>query len=216
MIEFPKIETLYDRDEKTHKIIVGQLRCAEFGNIRRWVVTEKIDGCNVRVRLSPDNTVFYGGRTDNAQMQVVLLDFLKNTLPVEKLRSAFETSTDAEVVLYGEGYGEKIQNGGAYRSGVSLRLFDVLVGKWWLEPDAISDVASKLGILTVPAVADASELPESPEDLVALLGNAGNSTVSMEDGGSGIRAEGVVARPVPMLFDRKGHRVVWKLKFKDF
>ena len=99
MREYEKIGTLYDRDEKTHKVIAGQLRCAEFGNVKRWSITEKIDGTNVRVRLSPDNSVFYGGRTDNAQMPVILLDYLKNALPADKLRVAFETSADAEVVL---------------------------------------------------------------------------------------------------------------------
>jgi len=218
MREFPKIETLYDRDEKTHKVIVGQLRCSEFGNVRRWLVTEKVDGTNVRIRLSPDNSVFYGGRTDNAQMPVMLLDFLKNTLPAEKLRAAFATSTDAEVVLCGEGYGEKIQNGGAYRKGVSFRLFDVLIGdKWWLEPEDIADVAQKLGIQAVPVTCNKyGGLPASVVDLLLLLGNDGNSTVATQDGGSGVRAEGVVARPAPMLFDRRGNRVMWKLKFKDF
>lgn len=85
MLEYPKIETLYNRDEKTHRVIPEQLRLAEFGNIRRWQITEKVDGTNIRIGLSPDGNVSFNGRTDNAQLPAPLVSYLQTTFTAEKL-----------------------------------------------------------------------------------------------------------------------------------
>ena len=216
MKEFPKIETLYDRDEKTHKVMPDQLRLLEFALIKRWQLTEKIDGTNVRIGLAIDGTVTYGGRTDNAQMPVTLAEYLRNTFTAEKMHLAFADSLgNAEVVVFGEGYGPKIQSGGAYRSGVAVRLFDVLVGDWWLEPPDVLDVVGKLGVTIVPALGETDYLPRSVDDLRTML-KGGASLAALQDGGAGMRAEGIVARTVPLLFTRKGERLLWKLKFRDF
>lgn len=216
MPEYPKIETLYNRDEKTFGVITDKLRLAEFGNIRRWHITEKVDGTNVRVCLSSDGNVSFYGRTDNADMHINLKEYLQKTFLAEKLLAAFDNAKETEVVLFGEGYGAKIQKGGSYRKGMSFRLFDVSVGRWWLEPAAIADVAAKLNILTVPYLGEIENFPRSADDLKTLLGNDGKSTVAIQDGGTGVRAEGIVARTSPMLFTRRGERLMWKLKFRDF
>src|SRR3972149_6378383 len=170
MIEYPKIETLYDRDEKTRKVLPDQLRMPEFANIKQWFVTEKVDGTNIRVCLSPDGIVTFGGRTDNAQMPVTLMTYLQNTFTSEKMKLVFP-SADSTVILFGEGYGEKIQSGGNYRKGVSFRLFDVMVGQWWLEPENIFDVAEKLGIQITSHLKMIESLPKNAADLTDILGH---------------------------------------------
>lgn len=217
MIEYPKIETLYNRDERTHKVIVGDYRHEAFRNIRYWHVTEKVDGTNVRVSLMPQGEIFYGGRTDAAQMPVFLLDYLRKTLTADVLETAFPRPRESEVILFGEGYGEKIQKGGGnYRKGVAMRLFDVIYGPWWLEPDDVDDVAAKCGILPCPSLGTLEVFPESAEMLASVFRNGGQSIVATEDGGAGLQAEGIVARTIPGLLTRRGHRLMWKLKFKDF
>ena len=69
-MEYPKIETLYDRNED-FKVDTTAIRMAEFELIKRWRVTEKIDGMNVRVvwHANPQNLLFWG-RTDNANLPV--------------------------------------------------------------------------------------------------------------------------------------------------
>lgn len=121
MIEYPKIETLYDRDEK-FKVIPGVLRRPEFALPRRWVVTEKIDGTNIRVGMTADGAVSFAGRTDKAQIPVHLLAYLVATFTRDRMAAAFTPET--EVVLFGESYGAKIQNGGDYRPDVGFALFD--------------------------------------------------------------------------------------------
>ena len=112
-----------------------------------------------------------------------------------------------DVVLFGEGYGPGIQKGGGlYRTEKSFILFDVLVGgRYWLEREAVNDVASKLGIDAVPYLGRMTldqivELAKTP--FPSKIGTA--------------MAEGVVARPIETLFDKRGNRVIIKLKTKDF
>lgn len=109
-------------------------------------------------------------------------------------------------VLYGEGYGAGIQKGGTYRPDKSFILFDVMVdGKWWLDRESTYDIAAKLGVDVVPYLGRMTldqivEHVRSP--FYSKLGTA--------------VAEGIVARPIEPLFDRKGERIIIKLKTKDF
>ncbi len=210
--EYPKIETLYDRDEG-HKVVMGKLRLAEFAIPRQWAITEKIDGTNIRVSIAEDGTVSYGGKADTAQIPAKFVAYVVATLPAEKVLAAFPERDGEPVVIYGEGYGAGIQKGGIYRKDMALRIFDVLVGPWWLEPANVADVAEKLGILTVPQLGTIDTLPASIGDLRDIL--AGGWT-KVAEGGSGDYAEGIVARTVPLLLTRKGERLMWKLKVRDF
>src|SRR5256885_3977409 len=95
MIEYPKIETVFDRDEKTFRVIKERLRCPEYGLITHWKITEKVDGTNVRVGWingpGYERRVEFGGRTDNAQMPTFLLKYLQDTFTPERLAAVFPT-----------------------------------------------------------------------------------------------------------------------------
>lgn len=210
-MEYPKIETLYNRDPNTRKVIPGDLRMPEFGSVRRWHLTEKVDGTNVRVFWDPNtNIVRIAGRTANSQMPITLYEHLGRTF----LPHHFADAQLPKLILFGEGYGEKIQNGGGYRSGVSFRLFDVRIGDLWLEQDSLGDIASLLGIECVPQLGMIEALPKSAWDLKIAFG-AMPLTANL-DGGSGIQPEGIVARTYPLMLTRRGERIMWKLKFRDF
>ena len=222
-MEYPKLETIWNRNDSTFKVQPGAFRQSEFALLKTWHVTEKIDGTNVRVLLQsipssdselPSSAVSYRGRTDAAQMPVVLFEALQQILPAPQVAAAFDPDTNA--VLFGEAYGPKIQKGGGlYRSNPGFRLFDVVVfggdGRaWWLTWENITSVAEKLGIRTVPVLTSATSL----EDACVLV--SGPSQTAKEDGGPGRDREGVVARAEPPLFTRSGRRLMWKLKTKDF
>ncbi len=230
-MEYPKIETLFDRDETTHKVKLGEYRKPEFLIPQTWLVTEKIDGTNVRIELTstvadPNNesepsaaVLRFLGRTDDAKMPTFLYEYLSRTFPVDKVATAFDPGTHA--ILFGEGYGPRINNGGIYRTkeqGVAFRLFDVVVfGKtgrpWWLNWSNVENVAEKLGIRTVPVRGIKATLDKTVEFVKIQT-----SWVSVQDMGSNVgpSAEGIVARTEPLLFTRSGERLVFKLKQKDF
>lgn len=221
-LEYPKIDTLYDRDDKY--IIVGKLRRQEFGNIKRWSITEKIHGTNTRVTLFENGEVFYGGKTDNAIIIPELLDYLKKTFTQEKMEVIFWLPNEPipkSVTIYGEGYGPRIVPGsGAYRKDVSFRLFDCLViseGNWWLERKNLEDVAIKLGIKCVPILGVIDFLPEDILQIEKIFLDNRNRLVAVEeDGLASMTPEGIIAKTDELLFNRKGERVMWKLKIKDF
>jgi hypothetical protein len=206
--EYHKIETLFERDPVTFVVDPAKLKSSVLGTISEWDVTEKIDGTNIRVMLSEAGEVSFGGRTNAAQIPGDLVQYLIRTFQQDKLKAAmWIDGTPTEAVLYGEGYGPGIQKGGGlYRADKAFILFDVLIGgKWWLEEEAIGDVAVKLGIEAVPhlgrhSLSEIVDLVRTP--FPSLFGTA--------------MAEGIVARPIQTLFDRRGERVIIKLKTKDF
>lgn len=226
MSEYHKIETLYERDEQTHRLKPELiLKNRVYGLIKTWQFTEKIDGTNIRCMFTATpqvakdnlNDIFYtrkltfGGKTDNAQIHADLVKYLYETITPEKMAAAFPVADGeppADVVVYGEGYGAGIQKGGDYCAEKRFIVFDVLVGgKWWLAWEAVCDVAAKLGLPTVPFAGEMT-LEDATKAVRAGFPSALN--------GGKMRAEGLVGRPIEALFDKKGHRLIVKLKTKDF
>ena len=206
MSEYHKIETLYERDEKTFKLKEPLiLKNKVYGIIKTWQFTEKIDGTNIRC-IWKDGKLSFGGKTDNAQIHADLIKYLYEAITPEKLQAAFTTCTDA--VIYGEGFGAGIQGGGDYSKDKRFIVFDVLVdGKWWLDWENTCDVANKLGMPVVPFVGEMTL-----EQASNLVRDGFKSRL----GGCTKDAEGLVGRPCEALFDKKGHRLIVKLKTKDF
>lgn len=208
--EYHKIDTLFERDPKSFVVDPARLKASVLGTIDTWEVTEKIDGTNIRVMLSEVGEVSFGGRTNAAMIPAELIQHLVKTFQQDKLKAVlWHDGVPTQVVLYGEGYGAGIQKGGGlYRPDKAFCLFDVLInGEWWLEREAVWDIAAQLKIPTVPYLGRFTL-----EQIVAMVREPYPS--SFGDGTA--IAEGIVARPIETLFDRRGKRVIIKLKTKDF
>jgi ATP-dependent RNA circularization protein (DNA/RNA ligase family) len=206
-MKYPKINTIWKRDEANKfRIVEGDFSKPEFANIRDWLVTEKIDGTNIRVKYEK-GAVRFDGRTDEAQIPAHLFAILQSMFDAHHFESNLDT-VPQKMILYGEGYGPKIQKGGGlYRDDPGFILFDVWVDGWWLNRDSVEDIADKLNIPVVPVLGvmdyqKASELVKSnPASVVADLPKI---------------AEGIVARSHPLVLFRDGTPVMWKLKTRDF
>lgn len=208
MKTYHKIKTLWKREsQKPCNMIVGEYALPEFELLKDidWVATEKVDGTNVRI-MWDRNKVKFGGKTDNAQMPIYLIDKLNELFSGEANEQLFEQTFDfGDVCLYGEGYGEKIQKGGGNYGKVNFVLFDVKVGTFWLSRESVEDIAKKLGIKVVPIVARGT---------LKFLSDFVSKGFSSEWGN--FTSEGIIARPVIELKDRRGDRIITKLKCKDF
>jgi len=206
MNEYNKIQSIFKRDEKTHKFIEGQYSLPEFEYLKdnEWVFTEKIDGTNIRIGWMPEVGINIGGRTDNAQIPTFLYQKLTEIFTNEKLRQVFP---DTEVMLCGEGYGAKIQKGGGnyIPGGVDFILFDIKIGEWWLKRDDIEEIAEQIGLKCVPIVGKGTI-----EHAICGIKNGIPSTFG------GFLAEGLVLKPSVELFSRNGRRIIAKIKHKDF
>lgn len=204
MSEYHKIETLYERDLATFKVKPGVFKNRTYTLLKEWEFTEKIDGTNIRIIWDvTTGKLTLGGKSDAAQLHADLVRYLHENVPVENMRAAFpETS----VVLYGEGYGAGIQKGGDYSSTKKFILFDVLAdGKWWLNWENTCDVAKKLHLDTVPYLG-----PMTLEEATEMVRAGFCSKIGTA------KSEGIVGRPAETLFDKKGARLIVKLKTKDF
>jgi len=208
MIKYPKIETVWKRDPGNNfkTLLEGEGATPEFEYLKdnTWVLTEKVDGTNIRIMWDGEQ-VRFGGRTDRASIPTFLYDKLQDMFPAERLAECFG---DEPVCLYGEGYGARIQKGGGnyIPGGVSFILFDVLIGNWWLRREDVEDIAEKrFGIDVVPIVG-AGSLIEAIEMVREGLAS------QLRPGW----AEGLVMKPYVDLWDRRGRRIVTKIKHKDF
>ena len=208
MREYHKIETVFNRSTDGDKrLIWGDYRneTVEYLADNIWQFTEKIDGTNIRIHWDGHN-VEIGGRTDRAQIPKHLMDYLSATFLTPEVEELFEqTYGEKDVMLFGEGYGAKIQNGGDYRSDVSFILFDVLIGDNWQSRELVETTAKMFGIDVVPIV-----LEGTIGDGIDYVMQHNNSTI-----GNAIM-EGVVGRPKVEMKDRLGNRIIVKIKWKDF
>ncbi|HLE19235.1 MAG TPA: RNA ligase family protein [Syntrophales bacterium] len=201
---YPKIETLYERDEQTHKFKPGIFKNRTYTLLKEWQFTEKIDGTNIRC-IWQDGKLTFGGKKDNAQIHADLIRWLYENVSAIKMAKVFP---DCPAVLYGEGYGAGIQKGGGNYSPIKkFILYDVLVdGRWWLSWENTCDVAAKLNLDVVPYLGSMTLEQATEMVRVGFPSKLGSATP----------AEGVVGRPAETLFDKKGHRLITKLKTKDF
>jgi hypothetical protein len=212
--EYHKIETLYERDEVTHKLKEPLvLKNRIYGMLKTFIWTEKLDGTNIRVMWNHlEKKVNFGGRQGASQIDTQLLAWLQDKFPVSKFEEVFP---DADAVIYGEGLGAGIQKGGIYSPKKIFVCFDVLVlddvAKWWLSQENVEDVAGKFEVKTAPLWGEMTL-----EEATKIVRGGFNSIFAHENNLTAAPAEGLIGRPVEALFDKKGARIIVKLKTKDF
>jgi len=205
-MKYHKIPTIYKRDPTTkyRTLLEGEFATPELEYLagNSWVFTEKIDGTNIRVYWDGAR-VRFAGRTDKAQIPPFLLTKLEEMFPVDKFKTLYP---DTPMLLYGEGYGAKIQKGGGnyIPDGVSFILFDVMIG-CFLERQNVEDIAQQLQISIVPIIGMGTLL-----DAVKMVRDGFHSLIG------DCWAEGLVMRPATELMSRRGERIITKVKHKDF
>lgn len=208
MIEYTKIPNVYKRETfGKNKLIEGEYSSPELEYLKNamWGFTEKIDGTNIRVCWDGYRVSFMG-RTDKAQIPGHLLSKLREIFGGDLEEEIFEqTFGNKEVILFGEGYGEKIQKGGGLYGPVNFRLFDVYVNGYWLATDAVDDIAQTFGIDTAPFI-----FRGTLEDGVRFIKTHPKSVLRDAE------MEGIVGRPLIQMFSRTGERIMVKIKCRDF
>lgn len=218
-MEYPKISSLFKREgfdfAKTgikpngKGLIFGEYSEEEFKNIKEWDVEEKVDGTNVRIFYQNGN-VSFGGRTADAQMPTKLLKYLQDSFGDWNLSKVFpckENECYPSVILFGEGYGPKIQSAGEnYRTDVGFILYDCWVGGWWLKRNDVYDISEQLNIPMVPQIG-----VMTADEIIEFVKSKPLSRCSINPQ----MMEGVVCRSHPLTLFRNGKPIIFKLKTKD-
>lgn len=210
MKEYTKIETIFGRDmDGTKKLMEGKFcnETIEYLKDNQWVCTEKIDGMNIGI-VWDGHKVSYQGRTERAQIPEHLMNKLMEMFGGMVNEELFEQKFgEMQVILFGEGYGVKIQNGGNYRKDVSFILFDVYLPQQdlWLKRDSLEDIAKAFHIDIVPII-----LKGTLQEAVDYVKSKPKSTIGTA------KMEGLVCKPAVDVLDRMGKRVIVKIKVCDF
>ena len=208
IIEYTKISNIFKRETfGKNKLIEGEYSSPELEYLSKsmWGFEEKIDGTNIRVCWD-GYRVEFRGRTDRAQIPAHLMAKLEELFGGETKEELFEqTFGNSEVILFGEGFGEKIQKGGGLYGPVNFRLFDVYIGGYWLNRENVSDIAEKFGIDRAPSL-----FTGTLEEGVEFIKKHPKSVLRDAE------MEGIVGRPMVQMFSRTGERIMVKIKCRDF
>ena len=172
-------------------------------------------------------TVTIKGKTDNAQIPPMLKKYMEDNYPADKVLNALGLKefipvkewTDhkwndvidiPKYTIYGEGYGAKIQKaGGNYiKNGVSFIVFDVKVGDMYLLTDNRDDIANKLSAPIVPFIGNFTI-----DDAIEYVRKGFKSRIAEN---KDFIAEGLVLRTDLGLRNRRGERLIVKIKYEDF
>jgi hypothetical protein len=195
-----------------------------------WYGTEKVDGMNIKISIYPhisgDGCVIeIGGKTDAAHIPSHYHEYFRNVilkkLSLEVLQAAFPNFQylTRRIVLYGEGYGAKIQKSGKRylpNGGVGFALFDVKIegcrandrakDLWWLERHNVEDIGKKLDLDVVPIVYRGSLW-----DAIQYVSQENITKITPFPA----QMEGLVLQPTVPLCNRRGDRIITKFKVKD-
>jgi len=209
MKEYHKIETLFRFNQETKKFDDGVFynQNVELLKDNQWIFTEKIDGTNFRIHWD-GHKLSYGGRTDNANFSKREVEYIETNLVNEDKTVIFEQLfQEKDVMVYGELFGNGIQNGGLYTNGqgYDFRVFDIEIDNIVLTyENALLLATNQLGYKFVPYV-----FTGTIQQAIDIVKEAKTSTFSMAT------FEGLVGKPVGDFRDRLGKRIVVKIKRRD-
>lgn len=211
-----KILSPYKRDTSKgpdrNKLMRGVWATPEFEALEEneWEWDLKVDGVNCRINWDGIR-VTVGGRTDDAQLNVNLIQVLQDMFPEEIMESVFGKS---QFTLFGEGIGPKIGTcGGKYSTEMSFVLFDVFSygadHQVYLKREDMQAVATSLGISHVPSVSNLT-----PVEAIAYVSSKSDWATFAQYPGVKDH-EGLVGRPFGGFLARNGDRIAMKVKARD-
>lgn len=205
---FHKIETLFERGPD-FSVDTTKFRRPEFELLEYWDVTEKIDGTSALICFSPSGFEV-GGRTAKSNMTPEMTDVLWETGndALDTAHAMMDRFDLEAMTVYGELYGPKIQNGGAYSDTIGFRAFDVKAGDVFLSPEMFRNCVDEMGIPRAPSLGHLLHT----NHIVEMCRRGFASSFAKEI----VASEGIIAKSPVELRNNAGKRLMWKLKTSDF
>lgn len=222
-MEYHKINALYKRwikgqdpidtlpaGKKYGDFKDGEFACVEFEYLYNnlWVWSEKLDGTNIRIYADWGEEIgkhvyTVKGKDENSIVPKDVMDWIWNWLETNQ-KLIDEALPNKDVLLYGEGVGNKIQKVGHCYGEQHFKLFDVNIGGIWLKKEAVKDIADKINLDTVTT-------------WVGTIQDAIDKVRTLPTSAFGeFTLEGYVGEPLVRLLDVQGRRIITKIKVCDF
>ena len=205
MNEYRKIANVFKFDAKYQNIVDLNEPFKSLENLT-WVGTEKVDGTNIRI-IWDGYKIEIKGRTDNAQFQGELYDTLSQMFLTKEMEYVFEQIFETKnVVIYGEGYGPKIQaGGGLYSDTPKFIVFDVNIDGHYLKRANVLDICEKLNLDVVPEL-----FSGTIDEAKKFVSKHPSSTINEKH-----EMEGLVLELPLEIFDKNGNPLKCKVKYRD-
>ncbi len=167
---------------------------------------EKIHGTSTHITFSPvKQTQFFSGGVSHYDFVGLFDEGLLN----KKFK---ELNIDTEVIIYGEGYGGKIQSmKNIYGNKLKFIAFSVKIGHSWLSVPKAEEFVKQFDIEFV----DYEKISTDLKEIDRLRDK--DSTQAIRNGmGLGKKREGIVLRSLIELKKNNGSRIIVKHKRDDF
>ncbi|MEZ4698035.1 MAG: RNA ligase family protein [Rhodothermales bacterium] len=233
LTKYPSIATYHALDPSNGRLL--DQPASFFGPV---LLTEKIDGTNVRIVCIPGGDYLLGSRSE---FLLAKGDLIGNPALgiVEALRDVAENvaaqqSSGTFRVYFGEFYGHKVTQAAKEYTGegrVGFRLFDIAeipdfaermrenraaISEWresggqtFLSESALQIEASRLNLQLTPRLGEVDSLPAGLEETIAFLEKRIPVSLSALDSSARNQAEGIVARSL----DRSQ---IAKIRYADY
>lgn len=167
-----------------------------------WIYSRKVDGENIRIQWDGEQAL-WNGKTNSFQCSAEFTEYMNGTFLEEIFEEKF--GRDKIVTIFGEKMGPKTQGNELKLKEATLIIYDVNINGTWLSGVDVVEVAHYFGCRTVYAYMPHGMKQESLHNLIMMCANG-----EFKDW------EGIVARPLVELKDQQGHRVIVKIKNKDY
>lgn len=187
----------YDHENATENFYRSDL--LQYLSDSPWLWTRKIDGANLRVQWDGEQAL-WNGKSNNFQCSAALTEYMNNTFLEEIFEEKF--GREKTVTLFGEHMGPKVQGNELGLDKDEFILYDVNVDGTWLSISDVRQIAEYFGLRTV-------------YELGTGIDTLSNLIKRMSDG-SFRDWEGIVARPLVEMRDQDNHRVIVKIKNRDY
>ena len=207
--KFPKIYTLFERDKK-FKLVEGVINPKLIGikNIKEFVVSEKIDGTNCGIILTPEKEILVRKRSDiikDDKQHHHYFEAIKD-IDMQKIKDYFEDSNSL-ITIFGEVCGKGIQkNGETYSDKPTFRLFDIKCGNSFFDWNDLLKFSKFTRI-----------------DMVKWFKFEGKDILDynywlnlLKEANKTKYVEGYVVRSYTALLSKFGTRMLFKIKLKDY
>ena len=171
-----------------------------------WAYKRKLNGENMRVLWDGEQAI-WNGKTNDFKTDAETIDYMNSIFQEEIFEEKF--GREKQVLLFGERMAPNSQGNELKLEKVEFVLFDVKIGDTWLEPENLYVIAKYFNIRTCY---DFMRPEDKKRNYVDTLENLINATVN----GKFKDWEGIVASPATGLYNRKGERLICKIKNHDY
>ena len=168
-----------------------------------WVYSRKLDGENIRIQWDGERAL-WNGKSNAFQCSADFTEYMNGTFLEEIFEEKF--GRDKVVTLFGEKMGPKTQGNELGLEKDEVVLFDVNINGTWLSGENVGEIAKYFGTKTVfDFMSTALGETKNLRELIEMCANG-----EFKDW------EGVVATPLVEMRDQGGHRIIVKIKNKDY